>query len=247
LIDRQAMTSYHRVPSSVADPSSASSNEASNQFSSSLSNHQQHQHNGAANQYGNPTSSSASSTHSSAAAAASSTSSASSSARSNNALRRTWSERLSDKVIAVLWVLAALLVAHFSHFGDVVTRQRTPSAILPGNSTGASTNDIESSSSSSPRVPVQWLMQLAAAGIATVVLLWLYLVLYLPYVKGLTDPSAWPVYCPRVIPAIVLSFLFTYVALVRACWPVWGCLSPLIWTVEMSGLVFATHLVPWPC
>jgi hypothetical protein len=110
------------------------------------------------------------------------------------------------------------------------------------------TNDSASSSSSnSPRVPVQWLMQLAAAGIATMVLLWLYLVLYLPYVKGLTDPSAWPVYCPRVIPAIVLTFLFTYVALVRACWPVWGCLSPLIWTVEIAGLAFATHLVPWPC
>lgn len=141
----------------------------------------------------------------------------------------------------------AVLVAHFSHLGRVVTLQGA-GAKPSDNSTSASTGNSSSySSSDSPRVPVQWLMQLAALGIAAVVLLWLYLVLYLPYVKGLTDPSAWPVYCPRVVPGIILTSIFTYVVLIRACWPVWGCLSPLIWTVELAGLVFATHLVPWPC
>jgi hypothetical protein len=145
-------------------------------------------------------------------------------------------------------VLAALLVAHVAHLGRAITMQPSGAGARPsaGNSTGTATSDT-AVSADVPRVPVVWLMQLAMAGIGAMVLLWLYLVLYLPYVKGLTDPSAWPVYCPRVVPAIVLTFVLTFVALVRACWPLWGCLSPLVWAVEIAGLVFATQFVPWPC
>jgi hypothetical protein len=89
-------------------------------------------------------------------------------------------------------------------------------------------------------------MQVAGIAVIVAILMGMYLVLYLPYVKGLTDPSAWPVYCPRVVPSMVGACVVAYVSLVRACWPVWGFLTPLIWAVEILGALFVTHLVPWP-
>ena len=73
----------------------------------------------------------------------------------------------------------------------------------------------------------------------------LYLTVYLPKVIKLTDPSAWPVYCPRVIPSMILLAVLAAIFLIRATYPVWGFLSPLILGIEAMGALFATQLIPW--
>ena len=80
-------------------------------------------------------------------------------------------------------------------------------------------------------------------GIQTV--LCLYLTDYLPVYKKL-DSSAWPVYCPRVIPIASGLGAATVLLLIRSCWPVWGMLTPLILGTEFMGCLFALHFVPWP-
>jgi hypothetical protein len=164
--------------------------------------------------------------------------------------RRTPSERLRDRASAALWVGAAVLVGRLSNFWTVVTLQQQ-NELQRGQQQdhgGGGVNSTSSSGgpSSATPVPVAWLMQVAGIAILVAILLGMYLVLYLPYVKGLTDKSAWPVYCPRIVPSMIAVSVVSYIALVRACWPVWGFLTPLVWTVEILGALFATHLIPWP-
>jgi hypothetical protein len=80
-------------------------------------------------------------------------------------------------------------------------------------------------------------------GISAVLVL--YLSAYLPRVRGLKDSSAWDVYCPRAVPALALSSAVGGSLLIRATWPVWGVLAPLIWGTEFFGLLFSLHFVPW--
>jgi hypothetical protein len=84
---------------------------------------------------------------------------------------------------------------------------------------------------------------LVLMGINTVLIL--YLVLYLPRIKGITDSSAWDVYCPRVVPTATFNGILIAMALIRSVWPVWGFLSPLVLGVEAFGCLFALHFVPW--
>jgi hypothetical protein len=131
------------------------------------------------------------------------------------------SDRVHDKIAAFVWVLAALVVGYFSKSGHVLF-------------------DADSKAN-------RPLLQLSAVCVGVDVCLLLYLTIYLPRCKGLTDSSAWEFYCPRVIPAMIATALTSFLLLVRATWPVWGCLSPLILGIETLGALFSLHFVPWPC
>mmetsp|Transcript_7022 Transcript_7022/g.8748 ORF Transcript_7022/g.8748 Transcript_7022/m.8748 type:complete len:166 (-) Transcript_7022:199-696(-) len=137
---------------------------------------------------------------------------------SSSSSTKSRAERISDKIQAFLWVCAATAVAHYTS---------TPQTLL-----------------SSPLInrPI-FNVAVVLLGINTVLMM--YLAVYLPRFRGIKNASAWEVYCPRVIPimtgvGIVASFL-----LIRATWPVWGFLSPLILGVEFLGFLFALHFVPW--
>jgi hypothetical protein len=84
---------------------------------------------------------------------------------------------------------------------------------------------------------------LVCLGINTILLF--YLVVYLPRIKGITDSTAWDVYCPRVVPIMATLGVLIAFMLIRASWPVWGFLAPLILGVEAFGCLFALHFVPW--
>ena len=77
-------------------------------------------------------------------------------------------------------------------------------------------------------------------GINTVLLL--YLTIYLPRIKGITDSSAWDaVCCSRVVPTRTIFGILTGLLLIRSIWHVWGFLLPL----EFFGCLYALHFVPW--
>lgn len=153
-------------------------------------------------------------------------------AASDTSTPRSLSERISDKIYAMGWVLVAILVAHFTRFYPVV--------FLMHDSTATYDN-----TAAPLRQPNRALLLLVAICIGINTVLFLYLTVYLPKVKGLTDSSAWPVYCPRVIPASTIFFVLSVVFLIRGCWPVWGFLTPLLVIIQMMGWLFATHLIPW--
>lgn len=88
------------------------------------------------------------------------------------------------------------------------------------------------------------LLRIAALGLGIVASLTLYLAVYLPKVKGLVDSSAWSVYCPRVIPTMAAVGVTTYLIFLRATWPVWGFLAPLISGTQFMGLLMSLHFVP---
>lgn len=88
-------------------------------------------------------------------------------------------------------------------------------------------------------------LHLAVACLGTNVILLLYLIVYLPKVVKLTDSSAWEVYCPNVIPCMGLFSALSAIFLIRATYPVWGFLAPLILGIEAMGALFATQLIPW--
>lgn len=139
---------------------------------------------------------------------------------------RTFSEKITDKIVAFAWVLAAVVTAYWTDSLSVLLMRPTASPKMTA---------------------VAGLLQLAAVGLGINTILVAYLTCYLPYVKGLTDSSAWEVYCPRVIPIMTLTGIITALFLIRAVWPVWGFLSPLILGIEAMGCLFALHFVPvWP-
>lgn len=128
-------------------------------------------------------------------------------------------QRVNDKIAALVWITAAALLAWMAGVQDVLFSPNSK-AVRP-------------------------LMRLVfiCFGINTVFLL--YLVLYLPKVKGLVDSSAWDVYCPRVVPSMTLVGVLATILLIRACWPVWGFLTPLILGVEALGAIHLLHFVPF--
>ena len=150
--------------------------------------------------------------------AAAPTSSSASTSSLSSCTSRTMPERLVDKAIAAAWVLTASFVAFWTD---------TPHVLFSAESSA-----------------VHLLLQLVAVGVGIQTVLTLYLTVYLPYGKGLTDSSAWSVYCPRVIPVLTAVSVVTFLILVRAVWPVWGFLAPLILSVQGLGLLFALQFVP---
>ena len=80
-----------------------------------------------------------------------------------------------------------------------------------------------------------------------------YLTVYLPFkfptsnihkVKA-SSPQFWEAYCPNVIPIMTVCGILGSFLLVRACYPVWGFLTPLILGVVALGAFFSLHFIPW--
>jgi len=144
------------------------------------------------------------------------------------------SDRLTDKAIALAWVLVAAAVAKYTKFFHIL--------FVDDNGTAETAGD----SSKSLRTPNRTLLQVCALCFVTNTVLLLYLTVYLPRFKGLTDSSAWEVYCPRVVPTMTIVGILFGLIMIRATWPVWGFLSPLILGIELMGFLFALHFLPWP-
>mmetsp|Transcript_4858 Transcript_4858/g.10267 ORF Transcript_4858/g.10267 Transcript_4858/m.10267 type:complete len:176 (+) Transcript_4858:260-787(+) len=130
---------------------------------------------------------------------------------------RSRGERLEDKCIALGWVIVAFLVARWTNFFAIVWSDQRLNRTLLG---------------------------VAFWGFVVVISLFLYLTVYLPKVKGLSDPSVWNVYCPKVLPLMCVTGLATYFVFVRAIWPLWGFFAPLVSGTEIMGILMAFHFVP---
>jgi hypothetical protein len=124
-----------------------------------------------------------------------------------------------DKGIALLWFFLAFITHHKCHVSTTLFSKDSHA--------------------------LQQLLQVVALLLGVQVVLATYLCVYLPYFKQL-DSSAWPVYCPRVIPTASGLGVLMVVLLIRACWPVWGFLTPLILGIQFMGLLFVSQLIPWP-
>lgn len=133
--------------------------------------------------------------------------------------QRTRSERIVDKIYAMGWLTLAFLVAGWTNFFHTLV-----------------------SSDSGVNRPT---LYLAAVFLGINIVLLLYLTVYLPKVVGITDSSAWDVYCPRIVPAMCLGGVLFGILLIRATWPVWGFLAPLIFGIEAMGALFSLHFAPW--
>lgn len=134
---------------------------------------------------------------------------------------RSFSDRLTDKIVATLWVVTAALVFRYTKTWHVLF------------------------ATDSPAIHSLLILVMIGCGINTVLVA--YLLLYLPYGKGLTDSSAWEVYCPRIIPTMTFVGVVSLLLLIRAVYPAWGFLSPLIVGLELLGCLFALHFIPtWP-
>ena len=134
--------------------------------------------------------------------------------------RRSLSERFQDKLMALLWVLAAVGVGYWA---------RVPSTLFHADTLANKS-----------------LLQIVAVLCGINTMLVLYLTMYLPKFKAIpADPAVWQVYCPRVIPTMTACGVGGFLVAIRATWPVWGFLAPAVLTMEFLGLLFALHFVPW--
>jgi hypothetical protein len=120
---------------------------------------------------------------------------------------------------SVAWVVVALLVARWTQFYSTLWSGSKPNRNL---------------------------LAIAFLGVGINTVFMLYLVVYLPKWKKLSDSSAWSIYCPRVIPAMTGVGIATFLIFVRALWPVWGFLAPLIFGTQVMGLLFGLHFIPIP-
>mmetsp|Transcript_54934 Transcript_54934/g.116745 ORF Transcript_54934/g.116745 Transcript_54934/m.116745 type:complete len:178 (-) Transcript_54934:242-775(-) len=145
---------------------------------------------------------------------------------SPSATVRSQSERISDKLHAMAWVVAAYAIASYTRlFHKVFTDERIVRPIL----------------------------HVSVALFSVNVVLTLYLTVYLPFKFPVTpthktpasSPAFWEVYCPRVIPTMTACGVIGSFLLVRACYPVWGFLSPFILGVVALGMFFSLHFIPW--
>ncbi|CAB9517049.1 expressed unknown protein [Seminavis robusta] len=131
---------------------------------------------------------------------------------------RTLSDRTSDKIVALVWVLLAMFVAYWcSFFSTLLFYEEVNRTVL----------------------------NMAFLCWAAVVAGIIYLMAYLPLVIKLKDTEAWSVYCPKVIPGMIVSGIVGFILLIRGTWPVWGFLAPLIFAIEFMGFLFSLHFVPW--
>jgi hypothetical protein len=132
---------------------------------------------------------------------------------------RSLAERFQDKLLALAWVVTASIVCWWSGTFSVIRHPAQSKANVG-------------------------LLQVVAVLVGVNTILLLYLTVYLPRFKGLTDSSAWEVYCPAVIPSMTGAGVLAFLLAVRATWPVWGFLAPLVWGQQCLGLLFALQFVP---
>jgi hypothetical protein len=88
------------------------------------------------------------------------------------------------------------------------------------------------------------LLRISGLGTLAVLGMILYLTVYLPRVKGLKDSSAWGIYCPKVLPTMAGVGLVSYLVFLRATWPLWGFLAPLVSGTQFMGILMLLHFIP---
>jgi hypothetical protein len=88
------------------------------------------------------------------------------------------------------------------------------------------------------------LLWLCSIGALSIVGMIAYLTIYLPRFKGLNDSTAWSVYCPKVLPIMALVAVVSCLLFLRATWPVWGFLAPLISGTQLMGMIMVLHFIP---
>lgn len=139
---------------------------------------------------------------------------------------RSRSERISDKLHALAWVVVAYAIATYTHlFHTVFTDERILRPVFHASIVLFSIN----------------------------VVLTFYLTVYLPFKFPISNihktaassPEFWEAYCPRVVPVMAGCGVVGSFLLVRACYPVWGFLAPFILGVVALGMFFSLHFIPW--
>ena len=184
--------------------------------------------------------------------------------------QRSLSERLIDKGIALLWVLAAILVGYWANAPTVLFQKNGTSSRSTwsnkmyvnentenGNNDGTTTEDDNEAQDDNELLrptAIRPLLHIVALLIGMNTVLVAYLTIYVPRVVAASSSSIsktkpmseiWNVYCPRVIPLLTGSGLLAFVLTIRATWPVWGFLAPAVLSIEALGCLFALHFVPW--
>ena len=117
------------------------------------------------------------------------------------------------------WICTAVFVARFSRFFHYVLLDKTKVN--------------------------RYIMNAAIVLFTINLILMAYLIVYLRFVKGIHDSSAWDVYCPRVIPTMTFTGVLCFFILLRALWPVYGFFTPLIVIIESFGGLFLLNFIPW--
>ena len=137
--------------------------------------------------------------------------------------KKSRADRLTDKIHAACWVGAGLLTGYFSKFWSVMTLQ-DDGIIFP--------------------------LHVAAVSLLVInIILGFYLTMYVP--RKLSIPrdcslsSAWNMYCPKVIPIMTCNGVVCGFCFIRATWPIWHVLSPLIIGLEFVAMLFSLHFIPW--
>jgi len=145
---------------------------------------------------------------------------------SSPSVTRSPSERISDKLHALAWVVVAYLTSSYTRLFHVLFNDER--ILRP-------------------------IFHVSLVLFAINVLLTLYLTVYLPIRFPVTpkhktpasSPAFWSAYCPRVIPAMTAFGVIGSFLLVRACYPVWSFLTPFILGVVALGCFFSLHFIPW--
>lgn len=130
--------------------------------------------------------------------------------------KKSRAERISDKFHALCWVIGAGAVIHTTDFFNVFLHDEKIHRPT---------------------------FLLAVICLVLNTTLMLYLTVYLPKIARVTAP--WDVYCPRVIPTMTGIGCLCAILLIRASYPVWGFLSPLILAIVFLGFLFSLHFIPW--
>uniref|UniRef100_A0A7S1FXL3 Transmembrane protein n=1 Tax=Corethron hystrix TaxID=216773 RepID=A0A7S1FXL3_9STRA len=126
-------------------------------------------------------------------------------------------ELIGNKIHAILWVAAG---GYLGHRVDVVGLIVDPASSVSRNH-----------------------LYLAAVCFGINSVLMFYLAIYLTHIRRIKAP--WEVYCPKVIPTMTVVGLFCAFFLMRAFWPCWGFLTPIIIFVLAMGALMVSHFVPF--
>jgi hypothetical protein len=125
-------------------------------------------------------------------------------------------ENVSNKIHAAFWVLLAIVVMSSTDFLRVCFKSELVNRLY---------------------------FNISLALITVNCTIGLYLCIYLPYIARVTLP--WDKYCPRVIPTFTVITTVCGCTLLKALWPVWGFLTPLILTSVTLGGMFSLHFIPF--
>ncbi|KAL7468522.1 hypothetical protein ACHAXS_008752 [Conticribra weissflogii] len=142
---------------------------------------------------------------------------------------RSRSERISDKLHALAWVVLACGVSSYT---QLIHKMFTDDRII------------------------RPIFHIALGLFSINIILTIYLTVYLPHKfpdlssqsskskSSASSPAFWDVYCPRVIPSMTAFGVIGSFLLVRACYPVWGFSTPLILGIFGLGMFFSLHFIP---